>query len=109
MGTMRRLMRPQGTAGKIQYMSPEIYENADNFDGFSVDLWAAGVILYIMITGFPPYDHPSMNDQRFEIIVQGHLLEQLRNWEIEISTEAGDLLQSMFRMDPRERLTLAKV
>lgn len=109
MGTMRRLMRPQGTAGKIQYMSPEIYENADNFDGFSVDLWAAGVILYIMITGFPPYDHPSMNDQRFEIIVQGHLVEQLRNWEIEMSTEAGDLLQSMLRMDPRERLTLAKV
>eukprot|EP00550_Attheya_septentrionalis_P011526 CAMPEP_0198301132 /NCGR_PEP_ID=MMETSP1449-20131203/50723_1 /TAXON_ID=420275 /ORGANISM="Attheya septentrionalis, Strain CCMP2084" /LENGTH=403 /DNA_ID=CAMNT_0044003139 /DNA_START=74 /DNA_END=1281 /DNA_ORIENTATION=+ len=105
MGTMRRLMRPQGVCGKHNYMSPEIFANSDNFDGFAVDLWAAGVILYIMLTGFPPYDQATVADQRFELIVQGRLMEQLQNWDILLSPEAGDLMQSMLLLEPRDRLT----
>ena len=108
-GTTRRLIRRQGTCGKHNYMSPEIYQNTDDFDGFAIDLWAAGVILYIMLTGFPPYDHATMADKRFEIIVEGELIEQLRTWEIYLSDEAGDLMQKMLRLDPKERLTLAQV
>lgn len=40
-GTVRRLLKPQGTCGKNNYMSPEIYANTDYFDGFAIDLWAA--------------------------------------------------------------------
>lgn len=40
-GTDRRLIVPMGTCGKKNYMSPEVYENSDNFDGFAVDLWSA--------------------------------------------------------------------
>jgi serine/threonine protein kinase len=108
-GSTRRLIKPMGTCGKHNYMSPEIFQNKDNFDGFAVDLWSAGVILYIMLTGFPPYDQATRADQRFEIIVEGQLVEQLRLWEINVSDEAGDLLQSMLRLDPRQRLTLAQV
>lgn len=108
-GSMRRLIKPMGTCGKHNYMSPEIYRNTDNFDGFAVDLWSAGVILYIMLTGFPPYDQATRADQRFEIIVEGQLVEQLRLWEINISDEAGDLLQCMLTLDPRKRLSLAEV
>jgi serine/threonine protein kinase len=90
-------------------MSPEIFANVDNFDGFAIDLWATGVILYIMLTGFPPYDQASVTDQRFELIVTGRLVEQLHNWDIFVSDEAGDLMQSMLQVDPRERLTLAQV
>jgi serine/threonine protein kinase len=46
-GSVRRLMKPQGVCGKHNYMSPEIFANTDSFDGFAIDLWAAGVILYI--------------------------------------------------------------
>lgn len=108
-GTIRRLMKPQGTCGKHNYMSPEIFRNTEPFDGFAIDLWAAGVILYIMLTGFPPYDQASMVDQRFELIVNGKLLQQLRAWEIDVSDEAGDLMQSMLQLDPRHRLTLSEV
>jgi len=90
-------------------MSPEIFENKDSFDGFAVDLWAAGVILYIMLTGFPPYDHATLSDQRFEIIVGGQLVDQLRTWDIHLGEEAGDLLQAMLREKPCDRLTLAQV
>lgn len=108
-GAMRRLLRPQGTCGKHNYMSPEIFQNSSSFDGFAIDMWAAGVILYIMLTGFPPYDHATRADQRFEIIVEGQLMDQLQTWEIELSEEAGDLLQSMLQQSPRDRLSLEQV
>ena len=38
-GTTRRLMKPQGVCGKHYYMSPEVFRNTDNFDGFAIDLW----------------------------------------------------------------------
>lgn len=108
-GSVRRLIKPMGTCGKHNYMSPEIFQNRESFDGFSVDLWAAGVILYIMLTGFPPYDHATLADQRFEIIVEGQLMEQLRMWEIDLSDDAGDLLQSMLQLNSKDRMTLGEV
>jgi len=108
-GTVRRLLKPQGTCGKVNYMSPEIYQNTENFDGFAIDLWGAGVILYIMLTGFPPYDLASRQDDRFEIIVTGGLVEQLQHWGINLSDDAGHLLQWMLQLDPRDRPTLAQV
>jgi serine/threonine protein kinase len=108
-GTTRRLMKPQGVCGKHNYMSPEVALNTDNFDGFAIDLWAAGVILYIMLTGFPPYDQANRTDQRFELIVNGRLMEQLRDWDIFLTTEAGDLLQNMLKLEPKNRLTLSQV
>jgi serine/threonine protein kinase len=108
-GTIRRLMKPQGVCGKHNYMSPEVAANTENFDGFAIDLWAAGVILYIMLTGFPPYDQANRTDQRFELIIQGRLMEQLRKWDIILSDDAGSLLQGMLQYDPRQRLTLSQV
>jgi len=108
-GTMRRLMKPQGVCGKHNYMSPEIFSNTAAFDGFAIDLWAAGVILYIMLTGFPPYDQATRADQKFDIIVRGDLVRQIRDWGINLSREAGDILQQMLQLDPRDRLTLAEV
>jgi serine/threonine protein kinase len=102
-------MKPQGVCGKHNYMSPEVFANTEHFDGFAIDLWAAGVILYIMLTGFPPYDQASLTDQRFELIVTGRLMEQLRNWDIFLSDEAGDLMQRMLLLNPRDRLTLAQI
>lgn len=108
-GTIRRLIKPQGVCGKHNYMSPEIFANTNAFDGFSIDLWAAGVILYIMLTGFPPYDQASQTDQRFDLIVNGNLIRQLESWDIRLSQDAGDLLQSMLQVDPIDRLTLAEI
>jgi serine/threonine protein kinase len=108
-GSVRRLMKPQGCCGKHNYMSPEILANTESFDGFAIDLWAAGVILYIMLTGFPPYDQANRTDVRFDLIVSGRLMEQLVNWDIHLSEEAGDLMQKMLLLHPRDRLSLAEV
>lgn len=106
---LRSLITPQGTCGKWIYMSPEIYKNADAFDGFAVDMWAAGVILFLMLTGFPPWERACMTDERFKYMTAGYLVQMLTEWEIGLSGDAMDLLQRMLFLDPKDRLSLAQV
>jgi serine/threonine protein kinase len=110
-GRQRRrfLIRPQGTCGKWIYMSPEIYQNKEPFDGFAVDMWAAGVILFLMLTGFPPWERACQTDERFHYMTAGYLVQMLTEWEIGLSSDAMDLLQRMLFIDPKDRLSLDQV
>jgi len=105
----RVLLRPQGTCGKWIYMSPEVYNNKDAFDGFAVDMWAAGVILFLMLTGFPPWERACATDDRFKYMTAGYLVQMLTEWKIGLSSDAMDLLQRMLWLDPKDRLSLAQV
>lgn len=91
-------------------MPPEIY-NKQPFNGHTVDLWAVGVILLIMLTGRRPWDKPHLLDTAFRHITQGHLTTILRNsWNIVgLSEDAIDLLQRMLVLDPVDRLTFEQV
>lgn len=40
--------------GTESYMAPEIHQN-ENYSGNAVDIFAAGIILFIMYTGHPPF------------------------------------------------------
>jgi serine/threonine protein kinase len=62
-----------------------------------------------MLTGFPPYDQANRTDQRFELIVTGRLMDQLKTWDIFLSDSAGDLMQKMLQLHPKNRLTLEEV
>lgn len=105
----RYLIKPQGTCGKWIYMSPEIYKNREAFDGHAVDMWAAGVILFLMLTGFPPWERACQTDERFKYMTAGYLVQMLTEWEIGISADAMDLLQRMLFLDPKDRLSLEQV
>jgi serine/threonine protein kinase len=108
-GRPRQLLLPQGTCGKWIYMSPEIYQNTEPFDGFAVDMWAAGVILFLMLTGFPPWERASPTDERFHYMTAGYLVQMLTEWETGLSSDALDLLQRMLFLDPKDRLSLDQV
>lgn len=41
-----RKLPPQGACGKPYYMSPEVLASSSEFDGFAVDVWACGVMLF---------------------------------------------------------------
>jgi len=99
--SQRRLTRPQGTCGKLPYMSPEIYNSQHAFDGHAVDIWAVGVILHAMLTGEFPWKRPTDLDARFRNRMQG-LAEFL-------SGDALKLLERMFASDPEDRLSLDQI
>lgn len=105
----RHLIRPQGTCGKWIYMSPEIYRNEEPFDGFAVDMWAAGVILFLMVTGFPPWERACGTDERFKYMTAGYLVQMLTEWNVGLTSDAMDLLQRMLFIDPQDRLSLDQV
>eukprot|EP00542_Grammatophora_oceanica_P021502 CAMPEP_0194051396 /NCGR_PEP_ID=MMETSP0009_2-20130614/40248_1 /TAXON_ID=210454 /ORGANISM="Grammatophora oceanica, Strain CCMP 410" /LENGTH=412 /DNA_ID=CAMNT_0038698453 /DNA_START=270 /DNA_END=1508 /DNA_ORIENTATION=- len=107
--TPRQMITPQGTCGKWIYMSPEIYKNKDPFDGFAVDIWAAGVILFLMLTGFPPWERACLTDDRFKYMTAGYLVQMLTEWDIGLSSDAMDLLQRMLWLDAKDRLSLEQV
>lgn len=42
-----RPLLPQGPCGKQHYISPEVLTSSAGFDGFAVDVWACGVMLFM--------------------------------------------------------------
>merc|ERR1712194_919376 len=94
----------------------EVFRN-EPFDGYAVDLWSAGIILYLMLFGSEMlFAAPIPEDPKFqEICMHGHLktvvdkLQALNSAEKPVSDEAIDLLQGLLRADPTKRLTLAQV
>ena len=105
----RNLITPQGTCGKWIYMSPEIYKNREPFDAHAVDMWAAGVILFLMLTGFPPWERACQTDERFRYMTAGYLVQMLTEWQLGLTDDAMDLLQRMLFIDPKDRLSLDQV
>merc|ERR1719223_641047 len=115
----RRYIAPQGQAGKMYYMSPEIYHNK-KFDGHAIDVWSAGVAFFIMLTGMPPWESASFNDGQFRNATEGNLSRMLDRFNAINSRSTGiaqpivshyakDLLQSMFYLEPKNRLSLDQV
>lgn len=108
-GSLRRLIQPLVPCGKPNYIAPEILKSQDPFDGFAIDLWAAGVILFIMLVGLPPWEFAREEDPRYRMVIRGGLERMLRSWQRPVSPLAADLLQRMLREDPRQRLSLCQV
>ena len=99
----RRLLLPQGVVGKLPYMSPETYRNAEPFDGFALDMWTAGTTLFFLLSG-AKYEHPF--DPIFEAMTRD-LAGLLPFWGVDyLSPQCIDLMQRLITIDPRHRLTL---
>lgn len=74
-----------------------------------MDIWAAGIVLFIMIVGLPPFEWASDDDPRYSLICRGGLEQLVQQWQRPISPEAVDLLQRMLKENPRERLSLIEI
>lgn len=74
-----------------------------------IDVWAAGVILYILLCGFPPFVSTN-NDQEelFDHILTGHYEFSSPYWD-EVSISAKDLIAHMLQVQPELRFSAEDV
>lgn len=66
--------------GKFAYMSPEIYAGQP-FDGPRADMWSLGIVLFVMLFGFPPFELASMADPRYVWAASHGLGGLVAQWE----------------------------
>jgi len=101
-----RLYRAVGTPG---YLAPEVLETLDTNEGYTqeVDLWGIGVILYILLCGFPPF-YGDDDDEIYDKICEGYFEYPSPYWD-NISDDAKDLIDHLLVLDPRKRYTSEQV
>jgi len=106
----RKLPNGRNRPGKYGYMAPEVLAGND-FDGVKADVFSAGVVLFSLLTGHPPFEHARMQDRRYRFIAQGQLAEMLRALRLHhlVPSEAAELITGMLHPDPDRRMSLEQV
>jgi len=86
-------------AGTPYYVSPQVL--AGKYNHLS-DLWSAGVIMYILLCGAPPF-FGHTDQEVLAKVKHGHLSFSPREWS-GVSEDAKDLVRMLVKVDPSERL-----
>lgn len=93
--------------GTPTYVAPEILEESGY--GLKVDMWAAGVITYIMLCGFPPFRSARRDqDELFDLIQEG-IFEFLSPYWDPISSQAKDLISNLLVVEVKSRYSAEQV
>ena len=66
-----------------------------------IDWWSIGIILYILLCGFPPF-YDENNDVLFKMITEGNFDFPSPYWD-EVSDLAKDLIKKLLCVDPKNR------
>ena len=122
-GIGRVLSSPQellhDQCGTPMYMAPEILFSTKEkgYKGFPVDIWSAGIALYIMLSGTLPFsikkedsilDMNENNKKKNVALKQAIMFTQPKKIE-KISDKAKDLLHGLLNKDPNKRLTIEQI
>ncbi|KIW09359.1 uncharacterized protein PV09_00257 [Verruconis gallopava] len=111
-------LQPKGNflttpCGSPHYAAPELLRN-EPYDGSQADVWSAGVVLFVMLTGYPPFN--------FLVDTQGIVSEDQKlkglfraisraeyKMPSTLSAEAQDLIRRIFVVDPIKRINIEEV
>jgi polyhydroxyalkanoate synthesis regulator phasin len=90
------------TCGTPNYVAPEVLADK-GYDGRTADVWSCGVILYVLLAGFLPFDEPTMTA----------LFRKIQNADFAYPSWFGPgvkaLLGKILTADPARRITLKQV
>lgn len=103
-GFAKRVLEPNSLStqcGTPGYVAPEILEGT-LYDE-RADMWSVGVILYILLGGYPPFIESTQRDL-FRKIRKGEYEFHEEYWGT-VSSEAKDLISNLLMVDIKKRLT----
>lgn len=94
--------------GTPHYFAPEVIHTFRDRDagqpggyGKQADMWSLGVILYIMLSGIPPFEEEGLYEQ----ILEGKYEFDVHEWN-QVSPEAKELVRQLMTVNPKGRLTI---
>ena len=88
--------------GSPSYASPEMIKGK-KYNGFLADIWSCGVILYVMLCGYLPFDGFSNNDL-FKKIMKCKV-----SYPNNIDKSAIDLMKNILVANPEKRIDISKI
>ena len=88
--------------GTPAYIAPEILINK-GYEGFGVDVWSAGVVLYAMLSGTVPFKGNNIKELH-DLIINGNYKEING-----ISKEADDLIKKILEVDAKKRIKIDQI
>ncbi|XP_025267133.1 calcium/calmodulin-dependent protein kinase type II alpha chain isoform X12 [Camponotus floridanus] len=93
-----------GFAGTPGYLSPEVLKKEPY--GKAVDIWACGVILYILLVGYPPFWDEDQH-RLYGQIKAGSYDYPSPEWDT-VTPEAKNLINQMLTVNPGKRITASE-
>ena len=86
--------------GSPYYMAPELIKGNYSFE---CDVWSCGIIMYILLIGYPPFDGKN-NKTLYENIKNNEVDFSGSDW-LKISKEAKDLISKLLEKNPNKRIS----
>jgi len=87
-------------AGTPYYVAPQVL--AGKYDQ-SADLWSCGVIMYVLLCGYPPFYGETDADVLTKVRL-GNFTFNAADWK-NVSEDAKNLIRQLLKMNPRDRFT----
>ncbi|CAK4083807.1 unnamed protein product [Aphanomyces euteiches] len=98
--------RAYTSCGTDYYVAPEVL-NGNGYDN-KVDLWSLGVVVYIMLCGFPPFQEDETGMEAVYRKITSGVLEFPDPYWSNVSDVAKSFLQSLLNVDPVQRFSAEK-
>ena len=95
--------RQNARLGTAYYIAPEVLKSDYNE---KCDVWSCGVILYILLSGYPPFNGAT-DREIYQSIEKGKFSFPPEEWSY-ISSSAKELIEKMLKKDPNHRISAAQ-
>lgn len=96
----KKMKRCEGTP---YYIAPEVLNGRYTE---RCDVWSCGVILYIMLSGFPPFGGTN-DDEVLKAVLKGKYHFEIPEFKF-VSNKAKNLIKKMLTYNPKSRITIAE-
>jgi len=105
-GSAKEIKNMTGVGGTINYMAPELLMNMRGSNlkcDQSVDIWSVGIVAYMMLSGYHPFDQPSKANQNImNRIIAGKFDFPSPQWDA-VPKHCKDFIKRCLVVDPKAR------